>query len=231
MWPERFWCRHLDALATELARGKRARRQKERLMIEIKDQLDAIHRGVERTEESVGVVLRRRYDAEVADVWSALTEPDRVRRWFYPLTGDLRAGGTFQLEGNAGGDILTCEPPTFLKLTFGGPTSVVELRLAEDGDRTVLELAHTVPLEMAGSGAGALFVGPGWDGAFLALGLFLDGVVSEDPVAAASSPEAVEFVRRSVHVWVGVVEASGTATDEEIAAGREMSLAQFAPEG
>jgi uncharacterized protein YndB with AHSA1/START domain len=226
MWPERLWRQHLDALVTELARGKRVRRQKERLMIEIKDQLDAIHRQVDRTEENVAVLLRRRYDAEVADVWSALTEPDRVRRWFYPLTGDLRAGGDFQLEGNAGGDILACEPPTFLKVTFGGPGSLVELRLAADGDHTVLE----VPLAMAGSGAGALYVGPGWDGAFLGLGRFLRGEVADDPIAAANSPEAVEFARRSVHEWIAVIEASGTATEAEIAAGKEMSLAQFAQE-
>lgn len=231
MWLERLWHQRLDALVTELARGQRARRQKERLMIEIKDQLDAIHRRVDRTGESVGVLLRRRYEAEVADVWSALTEPDRVRRWFFPLSGDLRVGGDFQLEGNAGGEILACDAPSYLRLTFGGPTSVVELRLEADGDDTVLELAHAVPLDMAGSGAGALFVGPGWDGAFLALGLFLAGVEADDPVAAANSPEGIEFARRSVDVWVDVVTESGTATEAEIAAGREMSLAQFAPQG
>jgi hypothetical protein len=28
-----------------------------------------------------------------------------------PISGELRVGGSFQLEGNAGGEILTCEPP------------------------------------------------------------------------------------------------------------------------
>jgi hypothetical protein len=32
-----------------------------------------------------------------------------------------------------------------------------------------------------------------------------------------------------VHAWVGVVEASGTAGPEDIAAATEVSLAQFAP--
>jgi hypothetical protein len=84
---------------------------------------------------------------------------------------------------------------------------------------------------MAGSGAGALFVGPGWDGALLALGLFVRGEVSDDPIAAASSPEALEFSRQSVHAWTEAVTASRTATAEEIAAGVEMSMAQFAPQG
>jgi uncharacterized protein YndB with AHSA1/START domain len=204
-------------------------------MIDIAEQLEAIERTVSRGPieggEGVTVLLGRVYDGTVEDVWAALTDPERIRRWFYPVSGDLRAGGKFQLEGNAGGDILACEPPRLLRLTFGGPLSLVELRLSPDGaERTRLELEHTVPIEMARSGAGALYVGPGWDGAFLALALFLQGVVAEDPVAAANSPEAREFTLRSVHTWVSVVEASGTAGPEDIAAAKEMSLAQFALE-
>jgi uncharacterized protein YndB with AHSA1/START domain len=203
-------------------------------MIDIDSQLAAIHREVGNrtlaTGAGIGVLLRRRYDAEIVDVWDALTDPARVQRWFLPLSGDLRVGGKFQLEGNAGGEIRRCEPPGLLEVTFGSETSVVQLRLSTDGDVTVLELDHTVPLEMAGSGAGALYVGPGWDGAFLGLGLFLRGVVSDDPVAAASSPEAQEFSRQSIHAWTAVIEASGTATSAEIASATEMSAAQFAPD-
>lgn len=83
---------------------------------------------------------------------------------------------------------------------------------------------------MAGSGAGALYVGPGWDGALMALGLFLDGKVVDDPVAAASSPEAQQFSRESVQAWTATIQASGTAGPEEIAAAVEASLAQFAPD-
>ena len=106
-----------------------------------------------------------------------------------------------------------------------------ELRLSPDGeDRTVVELEHTVPIDMAMSGAGSLYVGPGWDGAFVALGLYLDGVVADDPMAAASSPEALELSRESVHAWIRAVEASGTATADELAAAAEMSFATFAPQ-
>lgn len=204
-------------------------------MIDIDTQVNAIQREVERRPsddgEMVSVLLRREYRASVADVWDAVTDPERIRRWFMPISGDLREGGDFQLEGNAGGRILRCDPPRLLRATFGGETSIVELRLRDDGDgRTSLELEHSVPLAMAGSGAGALYVGPGWDGAFLALGLYLDGTTIEDPVAAASSPEAQAFSRRSVGAWTTVVEASGTAGAEEIAAAAEASLAQFAPD-
>ncbi|MDG4825551.1 SRPBCC family protein [Asanoa sp. WMMD1127] len=206
-------------------------------MIDIVHHLKEIHREVgtgpaQGGGEEVRVVLRRTYAAPVDDVWNALTDPDRIKRWFYPLTGDLRAGGTFQLEGNAGGDIRHCEPPRRLTVTFGGPTSVVDLRLSPGaGEQTELELTHTVPIEMAGSGAGALFVGPGWDGALLGLALFLAGEVVEDPIAMAGSPEVIEFNRGSIDAWEAVVAASGTATAEQTAAGREMAVAQFAPEG
>jgi uncharacterized protein YndB with AHSA1/START domain len=176
-------------------------------------------------------LISRTYDSAITDVWDALTDPDRVKRWFMPLSGDLRPGGNFQLEGNAGGDILECEPPHRLRVTFGGPTSLVELRLAPEGeDRTRLELEHTVPIEMAQSGAGALYVGPGWDGGFVALDLYLRGEVVGDPVEAANSPEAIELSRQSVDVWIDVVRGSGTANSEEIEAAAQMSLAQFAPD-
>ncbi|HWD45501.1 MAG TPA: SRPBCC family protein [Actinomycetota bacterium] len=205
-------------------------------MIDIANQLKAIHRQVERQPaaggagERVSVLLRRSYDTAVEDVWDAVTDPDRMKRWFLPVSGDLRVGGSFQLEGNAGGEILACEPPRLLRVTFGDPTSIVELRLTSQGDAdTVLELEHTVPIEMAQSGAGAMWVGPGWDGALLGLGLFLRGEVVGDPVAAASSPEAQAFSKESVHAWAAVVEESGTATAEQLAAATEVSLAQFAP--
>lgn len=204
-------------------------------MTDIASHLEAIHRAVGRetndSGEVISVRMRRNYEGAIDDVWSALTDPDRVKRWFYPVSGDLRAGGSFQLEGNAGGDILECEPPRLLKLTFGGPTSLVELRLTGDGDSsTVLELDHSVPIEMAQSGAGALYVGPGWDSAFRALDLYLQGEVTDDPIAAASSPEAIEFSKGSIRSWTAAVETSGTASADELAAATEASLAQFAPE-
>jgi uncharacterized protein YndB with AHSA1/START domain len=206
-------------------------------MIDIVNQLNAIHRQVEKQPaaddagECVSVLLRRSYDAPIGDVWDAVTQPDRIKRWLLPISGELRAGGTFQLEGNAGGEILTCEPPRLLKVTFGAPTSLVEVRLTTQGSSdTVLELEHTVPIELAQSGAGALYVGPGWDGALLGLGLFLRGEAVGDPVAAASSPEGQEFSKQSVHAWAAVVEDSGAATADEVAAATEVSLAQFAPD-
>ncbi|MGW4110831.1 SRPBCC domain-containing protein [Actinosynnema sp. NPDC004786] len=203
-------------------------------MIDIAAQLKAIHREVNAgSDETVGVLLRRTYDAAAEDVWDAVTDPDRLRRWFMPISGDLREGGDFQLEGNAGGRILTCSPPKLLRVTFGGETSIVELRLVADEDeRTTVELEHTVPKAMAGSGAGALYVGPGWDGALLGLALWLAGQVAEgdDPTAAANSPETQRLNLGSIEAWTAAVAASGSATEEEVQAAVAAAKAQYAPD-
>jgi uncharacterized protein YndB with AHSA1/START domain len=203
-------------------------------MIDIPAQIGAIHRTVSRTPredggENVTVLARRIYTADPEDTWSALTDPSRIARWLMPVSGDLRVGGSFELKDDTRGDILECDQPRRFRITYGGETSVVEVRLAPDGDgATVLELEHTVPIEMAQSGAGALWVGPGWDGALLALGRFLAGEVAEDPVAGANSPEASAFGEESVRAWAAAVEASGTATAEQLSEAVEMSMAQFA---
>jgi uncharacterized protein YndB with AHSA1/START domain len=199
-------------------------------MIDISAQIGAIQRTVSRTPredggENVTVLARRTYPADAEDTWSALTDPSRIARWFMPVSGDLREGGSFQLAGNAAGDILECDRPRRFRVTYGGETSIVEVRLSAHGeDATTLELEHTVPIEMAQSGAGALWVGPGWDGALLALGRYLTGDAADDP----NSPEASAIGEESVRAWAAAVEASGTATAQQLAEAVEMSMAQFA---
>ena len=199
-------------------------------MIDIPAQIAATERRADASAGIVRVVLSRHYPSPPEDVWDAVTDPDRLVRWFLPITGDLRVGGSFQLEGNAGGEILQCDRPRLLRATFGGQSSVVELRFIDDGAGTLFELEHTVPEEMAGSAAGALFVGPGWDGAVLGLGLFLAGEVIGDPVAAANSLEAQEFSKHSIDEWQRLLRDSAAATDEQIDQAVSMALAQFAPD-
>ena len=202
-------------------------------MKDMLDELAATERGVTRRlddgTEVVAVSLRRSYRAEVADVWDAVVDPERLRRWFLPVSGDLREGGAFQLEGNVGGEIRRCEPPSHLTVSWGMPTSLVHLRLAADGDRTVLELEHTVPLDFAGSGAGALYVGPGWDVTVLALANHLRGDVVDDPAAWESTLEVQRYSERTIAAWVAVATASGASADDVVAA-EGMARAQFTPD-
>jgi uncharacterized protein YndB with AHSA1/START domain len=206
-------------------------------VIDILAEANAIYRSVstrspsDGNDEAVSVVVRRTCAGAPEDVWDALTNPDRIHRWFLPLSGDLKTGGTFQLEGHAGGEILVCDAPQRLRVTFGGPDSVVELRLTAGQDGTTgLELEHTVPLAMAGSGAGALFVGPGWDGALLGLGWYMTGHVVDDPAAYANSIELQEFHRESIRAWTAVIEESGTADADQIVGAQQAAIAQYTPD-
>jgi uncharacterized protein YndB with AHSA1/START domain len=204
------------------------------MIIDIAEQIGAISREVtqQQTEsgETVAVTLQRRYPADQADVWEAITDPERVRRWFLPITGDLREGGSFQLEGNANGDIIRCEAPRHLVVTFGHASSIIDVVLSSDDDHTLLKLTHSVPVELAGTTAGALYVGPGWDGALLGLALYLTGEVVGDPVAAANSPEVQDFNVSSIKEWVAAIEDSGAVDADAISAAQQVSLAQFAPD-
>ena len=202
-------------------------------MRDLLDEVIAAHRDVRRRGsgdgEEISAVVRRRYDAAAADVWDAVTDPERLRRWFAPVSGDLRVGGAFQVEGNAGGDVRECDPPHALAVTWGGPESVVRVRLTPDGDSaTVLELEHSVPVAFVGSGAGALYVGPGWDVAVLGLARFLAGEVVDDPAAWEGTPEGQRYALATIRAWSDAV--GGTATAEEVAAAAEASRAQFAPD-
>jgi uncharacterized protein YndB with AHSA1/START domain len=183
------------------------------------------------------VFVRRRYDAEIEDVWDAITSPERLRRWFSPVTGDLRLGGSYQIEGNAGGTILRCEPPRLLALSWlmggGDPdSSLVEVRLAEAGaGKTNLELEHTaiVPPEMWGQfGPGA--VGVGWDLGLLGLALHLVGesVAPSEHNTWTATPEAREFVSRASAAWGAAHEASG-ASPAEAAAGAAATKKFYTP--
>ena len=117
------------------------------------------------------------YDTPPEDLWDACTNPERIARWFLPVSGDLRPGGRYEFEGNASGTIERCEPPHSLAATweYGGQTSWVELRLmpeAEGRTRFALEhIAHVDDEIWAQFGPGA--VGIGWDLALIGLTLHL----------------------------------------------------------
>jgi uncharacterized protein YndB with AHSA1/START domain len=72
------------------------------------------------------LLIRRTYDATPEDVCDALTDPERLVRWFLPITGDLRVGGRYSLEGNAGGQIMHCDKPREIRVTweFGGAAAM-----------------------------------------------------------------------------------------------------------
>jgi uncharacterized protein YndB with AHSA1/START domain len=182
-------------------------------------------------------VARRSYPTDQADLWDAVTNPERLPRWFVPVHGDLRVGGRYQVEGNAGGLIERCEEPESFATTWelGEMMSWLEVRLTPDGDGTTLELAHEAhvdPQLWGQFGPGA--VGVGWDLALLGLGLHIESGQPVDPEIAASftlTPDGAEFVRRSAAGWSDAAVADGDEPGpSQEAAGRTVAFYTTAPE-
>ncbi|MBC2907839.1 SRPBCC family protein [Streptomyces cupreus] len=190
-------------------------------MTDIVDEINRLHREVGTRQVEAGqartVLLRRSYDAEVADVWDAVTSPERIARWFLPVSGEFKVGGRYQLEGQAGGEILQCDEPNLLRVSWlFGPDpgfSEVVVRLTPDGEeRTVLELEHVavVPEEFWGQyGPGA--TGVGWDMVLLGLGMHLagGGFTPEQAQEWATSDEGKACHTRAGELWGAAYAASG----------------------
>lgn len=160
-------------------------------------------------------VARRVYATDRTDLWEAVTDPERIARWFLPVSGELRVGGRFQVEGNAGGEVEACDAPERFAVTweYGGQLSWLRVTLTAAADGTTLELAHEASVDpefwrQYGPGA----VGIGWDLALMGLGRHLDSGAAVDPSQAeawAVSPEGIEFVRRAASQWADAAVADG----------------------
>ena len=193
--------------------------------------IDAVHREIADTTRDGRparmVVAERTYPSPADDVWDALTNPERIPRWLLPVSGDLRLGGRYQLEGNAEGTILTCEPPRHLGVTweYGGGLGWVDVWLAAAGDGTTLRLEHAAPVDalaaMEEFGPGA--VGVGWDLTLLALGEHL--VTGRQVEADLTDEASLEFMRRSADAWGRADIAYGTPVEQAEAAAARTAAA------
>jgi uncharacterized protein YndB with AHSA1/START domain len=110
-----------------------------------------------------GARFERTFATTVEELWSCLVLPERLNRWFAPVSGDLRPGGSYLIEfsdaDRTTGEVLVCEPPRRLELTWRFPdqsVSLVRAELRAEGAAAVLSLEHTgLPLsQLAGYGAG-----------------------------------------------------------------------------
>ena len=121
--------------------------------------------GTLRSVEGQGVVrLEHRLDADVDDVWSALTEPHLLAQWLGELEGDLRQGGELRARYFASGwegtvRVEQCEPARRLLLSTTSPEEpdgVIEVTLSAQGDQTILVVEDRgLPVDqLAAYGAG-----------------------------------------------------------------------------
>lgn len=196
-----------------------------------------IHTGSRDGTPTKIAVARRLYATDQADLWDAITNAERLPRWFLPISGDLKVGGHYQLEGNAGGVVERCQKPDSFAVTweFGGMGSWLDIHLTPDSAGTVLELRHESHVdpemwEQFGPGA----VGVGWDLAFLGLAEYIDTKQPVDPEeGAAFGTTAVgkEFVGQVASSWADAAVRDGDEPDAAHgAAGRAAAFFTIPPE-
>jgi uncharacterized protein YndB with AHSA1/START domain len=132
--------------------------------------------GSLQSVDGVGVVrIEDRYGTAIDDLWSALTDPVRLARWYGQVEGDLRPGGEFHLylesnDWDGTGRVEVCKPPRRLLVTTresdeswrkgrGVPPfdEAIEATLTADGDQTILVIeVQGMPLDTIA------FYGAGW---------------------------------------------------------------------
>jgi uncharacterized protein YndB with AHSA1/START domain len=122
--------------------------------------------GSLRSADGKGIVrMEDRFDTDIDDLWSALTDPRRLARWLGDVEGDLRLGGEFRARFFASGwegtgRVEACEPSRHLLVLTKDPDVpyelVIEATLTADGDQTILVLEERgMPLDqLAAYGAG-----------------------------------------------------------------------------
>jgi uncharacterized protein YndB with AHSA1/START domain len=189
-------------------------------MIDVTHQINAVRRAVGSRVLEAGeariVTIGQTYDTDIEDVWDACTNPERIPRWFLPVTGELRVGGRYQLEGNAGGTIERCDPPKSFAATweFAEQVSRIELRLTpapEGGTR--FELDHVAPVDDHWTEFGPGAVGIGWDMGLMGLATHLSSGEAIAPGEGAEwvgSEDGRRFMTLSGRKWCDADMASGT---------------------
>lgn len=199
-------------------------------MIQVKQQISDVRRtlGDRRLEagEAKVTTMSQVYDTDAEDLWEAVTSAERIPRWFMPITGDLREGGSYQLEGNANGTISRCERPHGFAATweYNGEVSWIEVRLTAEGDgRTRFELEHVAHVAAEfWDRFGPSATGLGWDLGMLGLAGHLTdpaaAIRPEDGPAWMMSPEGKEFMRLSVDAWAQLAVAGGEDPEQARAA-------------
>ena len=185
--------------------------------LDVEGHLGAVERSVssvQRVGQSArAVTLSRSYATTVEDLWDAVTNRERIPRWFLPMSGDLVLGGRYQLDGNAGGTVTACAPVSHFAITweFAEDVSWVAVHLSDDDGCARLALTHTAVLSEHWGDYGPGAVGVGWELGLLGLASHVaqPSAAKLDEAAFVASPDGKAFVAGSSDGWRRAAVANG----------------------
>lgn len=169
---------------------------------------DPFIRALTGDEAAHTLTLIRRYASPPADVWSAVTTPERIGRWYGTIVGAAPRAPGDRFEVDLGGGMVrravleNCDAPHSLSYTWWSgddDPGLVRLRLAPvtgggaaDGGGTELTVTHDrlQPHHLLGYGGG-------WEQSLVALaGTLGDPVGAGEPGSGASGQARWELLRR-----------------------------------
>lgn len=115
--------------------------------------------GSLRSADGAGAVrIEQRFDTGIDELWSALTDSERLAHWYGEVEGDLRGGGGFRASVHASGwegtgRVVACEPPRRFVVVAKDPDEPhedsTEVTLVGDGDHTMLVVEQSgLPLDL-----------------------------------------------------------------------------------
>ncbi len=191
-----FWAPHLDALATEVARGRRQRRparqrQGEDIVIDVTQQIRDVERRVGSRSLEAGptrtVTISQTYGTDIDDLWDACTNPERIPRWFLPITGELGSAVAISSRATRAGRSRSASRRNGLFATWeiGGDVNWIEVRLARAiGADATRARAHRARRRRHVDAVRSGRRGIGWDMALIGL---VPHLASGDPVDRESA--------------------------------------------
>ncbi len=197
--------------------------------VDVEYQINAVERKLGTriidSKDAHVVTISQSYDTDQDDLWDAVTNIERIPRWLMPISGHLTVGGSYQLEGQAGGTVLTCDPPKNFTATweFGGGISWIDVSVSSDGpDRSRLVIEHIAHVDDRWEQFGPGAVGMGWDSMVLGLAIHLDTGEAIDPSFGEqwiATEDGRRFLTLSGERWRAANVAFGT----DPVAAREMA--------
>ena len=185
-------------------------------------------RALTGTRDAPTLTFRREYATDAADLWDAVTTPERLARWMGRVEGDVSGVGdrgrvvmSAEADDVADIEIRACDAPRALTLTWswqGERSSIIEAMIDEASTGAVLTLTHRLaePAHLRGYGGGwedvLTTLGGLFGGATPTADVEANGVAVWENLDARAMELQVELAAPVERVWDAIATPAGLAS-------------------